>query len=194
MQEWLEFASRWVESSGFFAPLLFIALHACRPLLFLPVPIVCLLGGMLFGFFTGTLLSLIGMWLVCEWFYWGVKSVPWIEKRFQGLQKKYAGHRQLTLQQITILRLLPFVHFHLMSLCVMKLSASASAYRRSSLYTIVPSAAFYTLCGKWLYQMSVPVFIVFAVILIGLAYSLRQRRSIVSWSEFFASPRVRSKE
>ena len=54
-----------IESAGYMAPIIFVLFHVLRQLLFIPVAVVCLAGGMLFGPLLGSILAVI----CCVLFY-----------------------------------------------------------------------------------------------------------------------------
>src|SRR5690554_2732949 len=109
-----------IEDAGWLAPVLFIIVHLIRPFLFLPVMVICIAGGYLFGFIQGTIYSIIGLSLMSFFFYKLVNIFPLFRERIMKLKKKIFRDRELTLGQVMILRMLPFVHFHLLSLYLME--------------------------------------------------------------------------
>jgi uncharacterized membrane protein YdjX (TVP38/TMEM64 family) len=173
-------------SFGAFAPLLFIFLHLLRQFLFLPVGLICVLGGLLFGVVFGTIYSIIGITLVSVVFYGVVKRLPKAFNKVISMKERFFGRRsQLSVGQITILRIVPFVHFHLISLCILEVSSSFKEYTKTSLFTNVPLALLYTAFGSWISNMSLPVIVSFMGILIILFYLTRKREWIIKWNEFF---------
>src|SRR5699024_11782922 len=97
-----------------FAPVLFISFHLLRPLFFLPVVVICISGGMIFGTVAGTIYSIIGIMLSSIFFY-GI--IHWIQKAFHKFtnlrEKVFVKQLILTPLQIALLLLVPFIHFHL---------------------------------------------------------------------------------
>ncbi|NGP45005.1 TVP38/TMEM64 family protein [Bacillaceae bacterium SIJ1] len=186
MQEWLDIASVWVAAAGIFAPLIFLGLHIIRPFLFIPVSVLCLLGGVLFGFWLGSFLSILGLWAVCEWFYWGVQKIPWLHRKINHLKESYGGQRKWTISQLVMLRLVPFMHFHFVSLLVMDYAKTRSAYRFYSLVTIVPTAFLYTIFGRSLTKLPPLVVLGSVLVLGGFILSARQKLTTLAWEEFFA--------
>lgn len=123
-----------VQTGGLFAPLLFISVHLLRPLFFLPVVFICVSGGIIFGVFYGTVFSIIGITLSSMIFYIVIQWMPKTSKRLMRMKKKLIGkHTELTATQISLLRLVPFIHFHLLSLCLIEITSDFSDYTRSSL-------------------------------------------------------------
>lgn len=52
-------ALAYIEAAGWLAPVLFIILHILRPVLFLPVLLVTLAGGYVFGLFYGMIFHML---------------------------------------------------------------------------------------------------------------------------------------
>jgi uncharacterized membrane protein YdjX (TVP38/TMEM64 family) len=179
-----------VSSYGAYAPLLFIFLHLLRQFLFLPVGLICVLGGLLFGVVFGTIYSVIGVTLVSMCFYGIVKRLPKAFNKIFHLKERWLGKRsQLSVGQITILRMIPFIHFHLISLCIIEITSTFKEYTKTSLYTNVPLALLYTAFGSWISQMSLPLILASLCLLIFLFYITRKREWIIKWNDFFQEVR-----
>jgi len=176
----------WIRVAGIWAPLLFITLHLMRPLLFLPVVLLCITGGLLFGSFMGTIYSLIGITLSSLLFYQMRHWLPGPFQKVSALKMKLLGkHKELSVQQIALLRLIPFMHFFLLSLCIYEISPDFKQYARTSLLTNMPLALLYTLFGKGLSQLPPIVLIACLFLLIPALYLLRKKQASIRWSEFF---------
>lgn len=175
-----------VQTGGLFAPLLFITVHLLRPLFFLPVVFICVSGGILFGVFYGTIYSVIGITLSSIIFYVVIQWMPKTSSRLIRMKKKVIGkHTELTTTQITLLRLIPFIHFHLLSLCLIEITSSFKDYTKSSLITNIPLALLYTSVGGWLSSLS-PMHILLSLsALLLLIYALRKKEIIIKWEDFF---------
>ncbi|WP_042146303.1 TVP38/TMEM64 family protein [Paucisalibacillus sp. EB02] len=177
-----------VQTGGLFAPLLFISVHLLRPLFFLPVVFICVSGGIIFGVFYGTVFSIIGITLSSMIFYIVIQWMPKTSKRLIRMKKKLIGkHTELTMTQISLLRLIPFIHFHLLSLCLIEITSDFSDYTRSSLLTSIPLALLYTSIGGWLSSLS-PMHILLSLFaLLLLIYALRRKEIVIKWEDFFPS-------
>ncbi len=172
--------------SGIFAPLLFILLQALRQFFFLPVGLICLTGGILFGAVAGALYSVIGITLSSVLFYWGMKSMPKLMKKVKKLQKKWIGKRMpFSVGQIAILKMIPFMHFHLLSLCLIEISSNFKEYTKASIISNVPIAIFYSSFGSVLLSLSLVTSAAIIVVLSILFYLLRRKEWVIKWSEFF---------
>lgn len=186
----MELASNYVmaliETGGFFAPILFISFHLIRPLLFLPVVFFCIAGGILFGAVAGTVYSIIGITLSSVIFY---GMIHWMPKTFSKLvqmkNKIFGKNTEITKPQITLLRLVPFIHFNLLSLCLIEISASMREYTKASLFTSIPFAIVYTSIGQWITNLSPLYIFIFFIALLPLIYMLRKKEAIIKWHDFF---------
>jgi len=175
-----------LEWAGIFSPLLFIGFHLLRPLFFLPVVLICVSGGVLFGPIAGTFYSLIGITLSSILFYLLTNKIPKTMKKLFQLKQKWLGrHTKLTAGQITLLRLIPFIHFHLLSFCLLELSPGFKEYVKYSLLSNIPLAIIYTTFGGWLSNLSITHVLVFLLSLLPLFYLLRRKEMILTWKEFF---------
>ncbi len=110
-----------VATGGLFAPLLFVLLYLLRPALFLPVVFLCISGGILFGAVAGTILSIIGITASSMLFYGIAQRFPRSANRILMLKQKLIGrHTSFTTGQVALMRLVPFIHFHILSVCLME--------------------------------------------------------------------------
>ncbi|MUK86898.1 TVP38/TMEM64 family protein [Ornithinibacillus sp. L9] len=175
-----------IETGGLLAPLLFISFHLLRPLFFLPVVFICITGGIMFGAVAGTLYSIIGITLSSIVFYGVIRWMPGTFDRLVRLKSKIIGkHSELTTSQVTVLRLVPFIHFHLLSLCLIEISTSFRDYTKASIISNIPLAFIYTSIGQWIANLS-PLYIsAFLIILLPLIYALRRKEVIIKWQDFF---------
>src|SRR5690625_107838 len=175
-----------VHTAGWLSPLLFISIHLVRPLLFLPVILLCMFGGILFGIVAGTVYSIIGMTLSSIVFYLIIRWMPKTSKKVIQLKQKLIGqHVHVSVPQITILRLIPFIHFHLLSLCLFEISLNFKEYTRTSLLTITPFATIYTTMGQWLSTISPLYMLLITLAFIPILYGMRRKEYSIKWEKFF---------
>ncbi|WP_217586927.1 TVP38/TMEM64 family protein [Lentibacillus saliphilus] len=175
-----------VETGGLFAPILFIGFHLLRPLFFLPVVIICISGGVLFGAVAGTVYSIIGITLSSVFFYGVIRWMPQTLNKLLNVKKKLLGeHSRFTMPQITLLRLVPFIHFHLLSLCLIEITGGFKDYAKSSLLSNIPLALIYTSIGQSLSQLSPVHIMALLVAILCLLYVLRRKEIIIKWHDFF---------
>jgi len=175
-----------IEMGGLLAPVLFIVFHLLRPLLFLPVVFICISGGILFGPVAGTVYSIIGITLSSVLFYSFVGKMPKSLNRLIHVKQKLLGkHSEMTIAQITLLRLVPFIHFHLLSLCLIEISTDFKEYTKSSLLSNIPLALIYTSVGGWLSNLTPYHIFLFLICLLPFLYILRRKEIVIKWQDFF---------
>ncbi|MDY0408631.1 TVP38/TMEM64 family protein [Paracerasibacillus soli] len=188
MEQAGQYVMVFIETAGLFAPLIFISFHLLRPLFFVPVVFICVSGGILFGAFAGTLYSLIGITLSSIVFYLIVQWAPKTLQRFVNLRKRLLKNTEFTTTQIAVLRLIPFIHFHLLSLCLLELSRNFKDYAKASIVSNIPIAFVYTTLGQWISTLS-PLFVLIILLLfIPLIYVLRRKEIIIKWQDFSKLP------
>ncbi|WP_138415912.1 TVP38/TMEM64 family protein [Aquibacillus sediminis] len=137
-----------IENAGWLAPVLFILIHILRPLLFLPVIVVCIAGGVLFGFVEGALLSFIGLSLMSLISYQLVNKFPKFRSGIARLKQKVFQDRTISVSQVMILRITPFIHFHLLSFYLMEMTKSFKEYMYYSILGMIMPAILYTAFGE----------------------------------------------
>ncbi len=176
----------YIELSGLFAPLLFICFHLLRPFFFIPVVFICISGGIMFGPIAGSLYSLIGITLSSLLFYGIYCTLPNTIHRVSRIKQKLLGENtELTKSQIVLLRLIPFIHFHLLSLCLIEISSGFKDYAKASLLSNMPLAFVYTSIGGTISSLSPVSVTLIMLLLLCLLYLLRKKEIIISWQDFF---------
>ncbi|MBA4538329.1 TVP38/TMEM64 family protein [Bacillus aquiflavi] len=186
MNEKLLIAFYYVEAGGFLAPIAFILFHLLRQFLFIPVAIVIISGGVLFGTLCGTIYSLIGLMLVNLLFYFMIKKMPNIHKKLLKIKKRWFGeYRNLTVSQITILRLIPFIHYHLLNFCLIERNGSLKEYMKGALISNVPLILFYTVFGEFISRFTPTMILIILFALVVLVYALREKVTVIKWQDFF---------
>ncbi|WP_306475350.1 TVP38/TMEM64 family protein [Fredinandcohnia onubensis] len=182
-----------IESTGLLAPIIFIGMHLIRPFFFIPVPVICIVGGILFGSVFGTIYSILGLTMLSILFYFLYSQVPRLAKKINNLKQKWLGERvNFTIGQIAILRLIPFINFHLLSLCIKDVTRNFREYAKGSFYTNIPVALLYTVFGQFIREFSTTVILAILLALTLLFYLLREKQVIIKWHEFFKPKAGRS--
>lgn len=175
-----------IEAGGWLAPVAFILFHLLRQFLFIPVPVVCMAGGVLFGTIWGTVFSMIGLLAVSFIFYVLINRMPNTHERLSKIRKRWFGeYRNLTVGQIAVLRLIPFVHYQLLNFCLLERNKNVKAYMKGSWLTIIPLAFFYTVFGEFISSFTPTMIIIILFALTVLVYLLREKMTVIKWREFF---------
>lgn len=142
--------SRWIESLGPLAPVLYIAIYALRPLIFFPASILTLTGGILFGAWFGTLYTLIGATLsaIVGYFMaerlralWG-KGVP--GTRLAAAQKQMETNGFL---YVLWFRLVPFLNFDVVSYVAGAARVKWIPYITATILGMLPGTIAYNFLG-----------------------------------------------
>ncbi|HAQ08048.1 MAG TPA: alkaline phosphatase [Bacillus bacterium] len=178
-----------VESGGWYAPALFILFHILRQFLFIPPAVVCIAGGLLFGILPGIIYSLIGLSAASIVFFILIEKVPETMNKLSKLKKRLFGpYRDLTISQVALLRLIPFINYHLLSFCLFDRKRNFNGFMRASFFANIPFVIFYTAFGEYIGHFNVIwAFIMIGAILI-FAYMLREKIAFIKWREFFKPP------
>jgi uncharacterized membrane protein YdjX (TVP38/TMEM64 family) len=175
-----------VEAGGIMAPLAFVVFHLLRSFLFIPVSVVVVAGGVLFGTLWGTIYSVIGLMGVSIFFYVFIDKMPKTQERIIKIKNRWFGeYRNLTVGQIAILRLIPFVHYHLLSFCLKQRKPKFKEYMRASLVTNIPIALFFTIFGEYISTFTPSVIGMILIGLTCLVYLLREKQNVIKWRDFF---------
>lgn len=183
-----EAVPQFIEDGGFLAPILFIIIHLIRPFLFIPVLFVCIAGGYLFGFVQGTIYSIIGLSLVSFYFYHILETFPSFRQRIMKLKRKILKDRVLTIGQIMVLRLIPFIHFHLLSLYLIEMTRSFREYMKYSIGGVIIPSIIYTGFGQAIADMPLSLSVPIIVFLISLFTYFGKRGTVIyKWNHFFPS-------
>lgn len=176
-----------IETSGVWSPLFFVIFHIIRQYLFIPVAVVCMAGGIMFGALFGTLLSLLGLWLSSIIFYFMIVKIPALQKKLERLDEKTLkiGGR-MNVKQASMLRLIPFIHFHLLNFYLMGNSRSMAEYAKAVFWSNIPLAFFYTVFGHSIAKFSPTMLAIILAALLGLIFYMREKSVTIKWAEFFS--------
>ena len=189
MDEKYAFVFTFIEAGGLLAPLAFILFHIVRQFIFIPVVLVCIIGGILFGSVFGTLYSLVGLTLLSAGSYFILKMFPNLNQKLLNLKQKWFGPGAvLTVGQIAVLRLVPFVHYQLLNVCLMERKPAFGDYLKSSFLANLPLAFFYTVFGEFISDFTPGMVMMILFGLFILFYTLREKVKIIKWREFFHQP------
>ncbi|WP_245542510.1 TVP38/TMEM64 family protein [Siminovitchia fordii] len=176
-----------VQGSGILAPVMFILFHVVRQFMFIPVALVCMAGGMLFGSILGTVYSMAGLLLLSAFFYFIIRRIPGTLEKLMKIKYKWFGaHTKMTVGQIAVLRLIPFFHYQLLNLCLYERRPDFRGFMKGSVATNFPLAFFYTVFGEYITRFSPGIGIMIVLALFILFYMLREKIVTVNWHDFFS--------
>src|SRR5690625_6359724 len=90
-----------------------------RPILFIPVILYCILGGLFFGIVAGSIYSIIGLTLSSIIVYFFLHRTPKTFHHILSIKDKVLGRdTKFSKSQITWLSLITFIHFNLLAFCL----------------------------------------------------------------------------
>jgi uncharacterized membrane protein YdjX (TVP38/TMEM64 family) len=175
-----------LESSGIWAPIVFLLFHSLRQILFIPVTVLCLVGGILFGTLLGSIYSLLGLTLSCILFYLFHQTMPKTFGKIQRMKEKWLGDRvSFTNGQIALLRCVPFMQYHLLSLIMLERKRNLFSFTKQSFLTNIPLALVYTYFGQSIRTLSPLIIVGILAAFTILFYLLREKQIRIKWKEFF---------
>jgi uncharacterized membrane protein YdjX (TVP38/TMEM64 family) len=180
-----------LEASGLWAPIIFLLFHSIRQFLFIPVAVLCMVGGILFGAIVGVFYSLIGLTLSGIVFYFLYQSMPKLFAKVHQMKKKWFGDRiAFTIGQISILKCIPFMQYNLLSLILLERKKNIFSYSKQSILTNIPVAILYTTFGQSISRLSPSIIVTILISMTALFYLLRERQMKMKWKEFFPEKAV----
>lgn len=175
-----------IQTTGFFAPIAFILFHMIRQFLFIPVAVVCVAGGILFGAQLGSVYSVIGLTGSSIIFYFVTKLFPKLLNRFMRMKEKWLGtYTNFSVIQIIILRMIPFVNFSLISLCILDKTKTFTRYAKLSFLTHIPSTILFTFLGASIQALPPVILVGIVIVLFFLIYYFREKQVFIKWNDFF---------
>jgi len=147
----LEHLRLWVEASGMWAPVIFIAIYILATVLFLPGLIITISGGFIFGAWYGTLYNIIGA--VCgasiAFFIARYLAHDWVAERTgKRLNRLMIGVKQEGWRFVALTRLVPLFPFNLLNYAYGLTPVKTSHYILASAIFMLPGTFAYTYVGS----------------------------------------------
>lgn len=135
-----------IKSFGMLAPIIFILMFAILPIFFFPVPILALVGGVVFGFVNGSILTFIGAIINCYLMF--IISRKYGREYAKKLLKKKLKPKQAEkifnvsddklMISLVVLRLIPLVPYNLINYGFGLTNISLLKYMLASIFGIIP--------------------------------------------------------
>ncbi len=169
-----------IENAGWMAPIFFLVLHLIRPFVFLPVVAVCIIGGVAFGFIQGMILSYIGLVLMSAIIYFLLERLPKFHRKMTKLKERIFPDRSLTVGQVMILRIMPFVHFQLLCFYLMDMTKSFKEYMYYSALGLMLPAIVYTAFGQSITEFPWYLTLLFLALLVVLFLGIEKYNKVCS--------------
>ncbi|UYZ21007.1 TVP38/TMEM64 family protein [Mesobacillus jeotgali] len=175
-----------VESGGWYAPVVFILFHVFRQFVFIPPAVVCIAGGLIFGVVPGIVYSLLGLSGASILFYFLMRQIPEMLNKLSRLKKRLVGRfRDLTVAQVALLRLVPVIHYQLLSFCLYERKSKFKDFMFASFLGNIPFVIFYTIFGEYVGEFDSATGLILMILFLVLAYMLREKITFIKWREFF---------
>lgn len=172
MDQFDESVKVFIESAGWMAPFFFLLLHLIRPFLFLPVIAVCVLGGVAFGFVQGAILSYAGLLMMSAIIYFMLIRLPKFHKKMTRLKERIFTDRTLSVGQVMVLRIMPFVHFQLLCFYLMDMTKNFREYMYYSALGLILPAIIYTAFGQSIAEFPWYMTLGFLLFLVSIFYTI----------------------
>lgn len=173
-----------IQSFGVLAPIIYLLMFAILPIFFFPVPILAVAGGLVFGFFKGSLLTFLGACANCYIMFLISRKfgrdyvVKLLKKRMSEKQHKriFGISEDKLMISLVILRLIPLVPYNLINYGFGLTSISTSKYMLASILGIIPGTIVFLNFGDkatniWSIEFLISVFLVLLLIIISLYIS-----------------------
>ncbi|NQY79086.1 MAG: TVP38/TMEM64 family protein [Candidatus Caenarcaniphilales bacterium] len=146
-----------IDSQGFLAPLIFIAIYSIAPVVFFPNVILTLIGGALFGLFYGSIYVLIGCTIgsTLAFLTGRYLAQKWVEENAQGqIGKIKEGIDKHGWKFVAFTRLFPFFPFTILNFVFGLTKIPALSYAITSFIFMSPLVIFYVYLGKKAMELS----------------------------------------
>ncbi|WP_270179148.1 TVP38/TMEM64 family protein [Alkalihalobacillus sp. CinArs1] len=161
----------WISSFGLYAPVIFLIACIGRPFILFPTSVLSIAGGLVFGPYIGTLLAVVGGSTGALLFFLaarklGFKALPEaLRKRGEKLEK---GLSEQGFAYVLLLRLVPFLHFDLVSYVCGVSNVDKKKYYFATLVGMLPGALVLNFLGASFLSNNIKSVAIVSVILLVL--------------------------
>lgn len=161
----------WISSFGIYAPLIFLVACIVRPFVLFPTSILSIAGGLAFGPYLGTVLTVVGGSTGALLFFMvarrlGMKALPGVlRRRGKKLEK---GLSEQGFVYVLLLRLVPFLHFDLVSYVCGVSNVDRKKYYLATLLGMLPGALALNFLGASFLSNNIKTVVVAAIVLLLL--------------------------
>lgn len=145
-----ETVKSFIESLGFFAPIVFILIYIFAAIAFLPSFIFTMLGGLVFGVVLGGIYSLIGATLGAMFSFLASRYIgsDWLEKSSSSLiQKLRDGTQEKGWRFVAFTRLVPVFPYNLQNYGYGLTKMSCWQFTLTTFWAMIPSTFIYAYLG-----------------------------------------------
>ncbi|MDZ5782640.1 TVP38/TMEM64 family protein [Marinococcus luteus] len=172
----------WMESIGFFGPVVVLLLFAVRPYLLVPLPIFAVAVGFFFGHWLGALLIFLGAVLGASVSFFTKRrkagDLNLDEKNMEELDKIKEELEDHGFKFLLMLRLIPVLHYDLLTSLSARMDVGWGQYLGATALGTIPRAVLLGFFGSSILSfdpMKMIILGVLAVVIAVLGYVLKRR-------------------
>lgn len=161
-----------VSSTGKWAPFVFIILCVVRPIVILPIGLFSVLGGLLFGAFTGTVYTIVGSTIGSVIAYYLAKlwGREWVESLLKGKFQRLDEHcRNKGFSVTFIMRVVPILPCDVVSYICGLSEIRLTHFILGTFLGIIPGTFIYSYFGNSLNNLYSKQFIISVILLLLLS-------------------------
>ncbi|MCA0985885.1 TVP38/TMEM64 family protein [Guptibacillus algicola] len=161
----------WISSFGFYAPLIFLIATIGRPFVLFPTSVLSIAGGLVFGPYVGTVLVVVGGSTGALLFFLAARKLGYnalpqaLRRRGEKLEK---GLSEQGFSYVLLLRLVPFLHFDLVSYVCGVSNVDKKKYYLATLVGMLPGALALNFLGASFLTNNIKSVVIAAIVLFVL--------------------------
>lgn len=115
-----------------------------------------------------------------------MKQAPSATNKLSNLKNRLVGrYRDLTVAQVALLRLIPVIHYHLLSFCLYERHRSLKVFVKVSIIANIPFVIFYTLFGEYVGHFNAMTGALLISIILLFTFLLREKIAIYKMAGIF---------
>lgn len=164
---------KWVEGFGIWAPIIFMGIFALRPFTLIPLSIIALSSGLIFGPYMGTLYNIIGTVIGAATSFAAVRIFTegaHIENRNLDTLKEFKNDLEENgFKSVLMLRLIPALNFDLLTFFCAKMKVIWWKFLLATLVGTIPGSFMFGYFGSSLLKLKPMNLIILAGIIVVLA-------------------------
>jgi len=164
---------QWVEDFGIWAPIIFMGIFAVRPFTLIPLSIIALSSGLIFGPYMGTLYNMIGTVIGAATSFAAIRIFTdgaHIEDRNLDTIKEFKNDLEENgFKSVLMLRLIPVLNFDLITFFCAKMKVIWWKFLLATLVGTIPGSFMFGYFGSSLLKLKPMNLIILAGIIVVLA-------------------------
>lgn len=173
---------KWVEGFGIWAPVIFMGIFAVRPFTLIPLSIIALSSGLIFGPYMGTLYNIIGTVIGAATSFAAIRifmdEVHIKDDSKQTLKECKNDLEENGFKSVLMLRLIPALNFDLLTFFCAKMRVVWWKFLLATMVGTIPGSFMFGYFGSSLLKLKpLNLFILAGVLLVmvGLAYLMKRK-------------------